>query len=171
MATVAGRATGLPIHPEGRDLLLLVVGAAYSFDRLADPPDAISTPLKATLLGAFIACAAGALRLMPRLPLATLALLPLLALAVLLYRQAKAFPLVKALLVPAVWTWAGLALPLADGSWFGWRSLARPVSLPLFLLLAAGCLLCDVNDAERDRSRGVRSLPVQVGVTGTLGIA
>jgi 4-hydroxybenzoate polyprenyltransferase len=105
------------------------------------------------------------------MPLGTLALLPVLSIAVLAYRQAKAYPFVKALLVPLVWTWAGLALPLADGSWLGWRSLAHPVALPLFLLLAAGCLLCDVNDADRDRASGVRSLPVQVGVGRTLQLA
>lgn len=171
VATVAGRATGLPVRAAGRNLLLLAIGAAYSFDRLADPPESSTSVLRGALGTAFALCAAGSLGCLPCLPLATLALLPVLGLAVLLYRWAKALPLVKALLVPLVWTWAGLALPLADGSWLGWRSLAHPVSLPLFLLLAAGCLLCDVNDVARDRDRGVKSLPVQLGVSRTLGIA
>lgn len=171
VAMVAGRATGLAVRPEGRDLLLLSIGAAYSFDRLADPPQGAPRLLQALLGAACAGCVAGGLRLMPRLPLPTLVLLPALSAAVLLYRWAKAYPFVKAVLVPLVWTWAGLALPLADGSWFGWRSLAHPVALPLFLLLAAGCLLCDVNDVDRDGGRGVRSLPVQLGVARTLGIA
>ncbi len=171
VATVAGRATGLPVSPAGRDLLLLGIGAAYSYDRLADPAEAASPALLALLRLGFVACAAGTLMLLPRMPVGTLALLPVLSTAVLAYRWAKAYPWVKALLVPLVWTWAGLALPLADGSWLGWRSLAHPVALPLFLLLAAGCLLCDVNDAARDRARGVRSLPVQVGVGRTLLVA
>lgn len=171
VATVAGRATGLPVSPAGRSLLLLGIGAAYTFDRLADPAEAAPGGLLALLGAGFLGCAAGVLALLPRMPPGTLALLPLLSLAVLGYRRAKAYPMVKALLVPLVWTWAGLALPLADGSWLGWRSLAHPVALPLFLLLAAGCLLCDVNDADRDLARGVRSLPVQVGVGRTLGLA
>ncbi len=171
LATVAGRATGRPVQPAGRNLLLLAIGAAYSFDRLADPPESAPPVLRALLWVAFAGCAAGTLGSLARLPLPTLVLLPVLSVAVLGYRWAKALPLVKALLVPLVWTWAGLALPLADGSWLGWRSLAHPVALPLFLLLAAGCLLCDVNDVARDRDRGVRSLPVQVGVPRTLGIA
>lgn len=171
VATVAGRATGLPVSTAGRGLLLLGIGAAYSFDRLADPSESVSPTLLALLRAGFAACAAGTLALLARMPLGTLALLPVLSIAVLAYRQAKAYPFVKALLVPFVWTWAGLGLPLADGSWLGWRSLAHPVALPLFLLLAAGCLLCDVNDADRDRASGVRSLPVQVGVGRTLQLA
>lgn len=171
VAMVAGRATGLPVSQAGRGLLLLGIGAAYSFDRFTDPAEAAAPVLLVLLRAGFLACAAGVLALLPRVPLGTLALLPVLSCSVLAYRRAKAYPMVKAVLVPLVWTWAGLALPLADGSWLGWRSLVHPVALPLFLLLAAGCLLCDVNDADRDRARGVRSLPVQMGVGRALGLA
>lgn len=171
LAEVAVQATGRPVSPAGRALLLLGIGAAYSFDRLVDPPASPTRVLRVVLGVAFVGCSAGVLGLLPWLPASSLSLLPLLAAAVVGYRKAKAFPLVKAFLVPLVWTWAGIALPLADPSWLGFRSLAQPVALPLFLVLASGCLLCDVNDVERDGLQGVRSLPVQVGLRWALVIA
>ena len=172
VSMVVGRATGLPLSPVGRGVLLLSIWAAYGFDRLMDgPSDGLSRGVSTTLWAGFAVAVAGVCLLVPRLPRGTLALLPVLSLAGLGYRRVKAYPMVKALLVPGVWTWAGVALPLADGSWFGWRALTHPVAAPLFLLIAAGTLLCDVKDAEQDRVRGVRSLPVQVGVAGTLALA
>lgn len=169
---VVGRATGLPLSLAGRGVLLLSIWAAYSFDRLMDgPAGGLSRGLSAILWAGFALAVAGVVLLLPGLPVGTLALLPLFSLAALGYRQVKAYPMVKAILVPGVWTWAGVALPLADGSWFGWRALMHPVAAPLFLLLAAGTLLCDVKDLDLDRSQGVRSLPVQVGLRGALALA
>lgn len=172
VSTVVGRATGQSPSGAGRGVLLLSIWAAYSLDRLVDsPPEGLARSLSAGLWMGFTAAVAGTMVLVSRLPAGTLALLPVLSAAGLGYRRLKAIPLVKAVLVPAVWTWAGVALSLADGSWFGWRALVLPVSAPLFLLIAAGTLLCDVNDVDRDRERGVRTLPVQVGVRGTLVLA
>jgi len=172
VSLVVGRATGLPLSSAGRGVLLLSIWAAYSFDRLMDAtPGGLSRGLAASLWAGFATAAAGILVLLPRLPIGTLALLLLLSVAGLGYRRVKGYPLVKAVLVPGVWTWAGIALPLADGSWIGWRALVHPVSVPLFLLISAGTLLCDVNDVDRDREQGVRSLPVQVGVARTLALA
>ncbi len=36
--------------------------------------------------------------------------------------------------------------------------------MPLMLLISAGCILCDVKDAEKDRKRHVPSLPVLLGI-------
>lgn len=175
VSEVVARATGLPFSPAGREVLLLTIWAAYSFDRLMDGspsfPHEHSRGLDAVLWAGFILAVARTLILLPKLPAGTLALLPVLSLAGLAYRRIKAFPWVKAVLVPGVWTWAGMALPLADGSWFGWRALLHPVSASLFLLIAAGCLLCDVKDVAEDCERGVRSLPAQVGVPRTLFLA
>ena len=161
-----------PGSTAGRDVFLWCILAAYSLDRLldraAEPPSRV---LVTSLWLGFGVALAGTAMALPGLPSGTLALLPVLSLASLGYRRLKPYPLVKALLVPLVWTWACLALPVADGSWFGWRSLLQPVGGPLFLLLASGTALCDVKDLAADRDGGVRSLPVQMGIPWTLGIA
>jgi 4-hydroxybenzoate polyprenyltransferase len=46
-----------------------------------------------------------------------------------------------------------------------------PIALPLLLLIAAGCLLCDLKDEESDRVSGVRSLPALVGGAATIRVA
>lgn len=172
VSEVVGRATGLPISSVGRGVLLMAIWAAYSFDRLIDPtPQELSRGLTKVLWTGFVAGGTGFLILLPRLPAGTLALLLPLTIVGLAYRRVKKYPMVKAVLVPGIWIWAGVALPLADGSWFGWRVLLQPVSVPLFLLIAVGCLLCDVKDVKEDRERGVQSLPAQLGVTWTLVIA
>ena len=157
---VVERATGRAADPAGLSLLLFGILAAYSLDRVSDPGDATSHPWvlwTLTITGA--GCTAVVALLLLRLPIETAALVPALGAAAVMYPWAKRLPLFKSIVVPVVWTWAVVALPFNDGSWLGWRWMALPVSLPLTLLIAAGCLLCDLKDEERDRRDGVLSLP------------
>jgi 4-hydroxybenzoate polyprenyltransferase len=106
-----------------------------------------------------------------RLPVQTSALVLILAATALLYPQLKKLPLTKTAALPLIWTWAALALPFNDGSWLGWHTLLLPVAGPLLLLIAAGCLLCDLKDEDDDREAGVRSLPAVLGGARTVHIA
>jgi 4-hydroxybenzoate polyprenyltransferase len=47
----------------------------------------------------------------------------------------------------------------------------QPVAMPLFLLNAAGCLLCDLKDEASDRLAGVHSVPAMFGGVATVRIA
>lgn len=172
LALVDGAARGQPVSPAGVGVLLWGICGAYSLDRIADPGfrPGSGEPrwLRRLLAGASVVSGVACLALARHLPIGTIALVPMLALAGLTYRQLKRHPVTKAFIVPAVWVWAGIALPMADGSWLGWRSVCQPITLPLFALVAAGCLLCDIKDAEADRASGVGSLPALHGVTGTV---
>ena len=46
-----------------------------------------------------------------------------------------------------------------------------PVTIPLTFVIASGCLLCDLKDAQADRDASVPSLPVVTGVHGTVAVA
>jgi 4-hydroxybenzoate polyprenyltransferase len=172
LALVDGASRGQPVSPAGMGVLLWGICGAYSLDRIADPGfrSGPEEPrwLRRLLGGASIVSGVACLALARHLPPGTAALVPVLAIAGLTYRQLKRHPLTKAFIVPAVWVWAGIALPIADGSWLGWRSVCRPITLPLFALVAAGCLLCDIKDAESDRASGVGSMPARHGVSGTV---
>ena len=161
---VVRRVSGRPLYLPGLAFLLLGIAAAYALDRLLDPPEDPGArtlrPLLAASLALAVPLGAGLAAL---LPARSLALVLLLGAGALGYRRWKRHPLAKALGVPLVWTWAGLVLPFRPASWFGWRALLSPVALPLFLLLAAGCLLCDLKDRDQDGRSGVRSFPVLVG--------
>ncbi len=171
LALVAHRATGRPWQPAGVGILLAGIVAAYSLDRVVDPAPAAPPWLRRTLIGAGgTATLAGAL-LVTALPRQTAVLVPVLALLASIYPAIKRLPLGKALLVPLVWTWAALALSVNDGSWFGWHALLLPVAPPMFLLMAAGCVLCDLKDEARDRAAGVASLPATLGATASIAIA
>jgi 4-hydroxybenzoate polyprenyltransferase len=106
-----------------------------------------------------------------QLPLQTAVLVPLLGAIALGYAHLKRVPLVKPVLLPVIWTWSVIALPYGDGSWFGWHALRLPIALPLVLLIAAGCLLCDLKDEQSDREEGVASLPAQLGATRSAQLA
>lgn len=166
LAGVARRASGREVSSAGLVTLLLGALAAYSLDRLR-PGGRWTRPLwlRAALLLAVAAALAGCLRMLPEIGRARLALLSALSVVALGYPWMKRLPWVKAVLVPAVWTCAAVALPL------GLASVLTPVAVPLFLLLAAGCLLCDVKDAEADRRSGVRSLPVELGIGPAIVVA
>lgn len=169
LVVVVHRATGRAVSSPGLCTLLLGALAAYSLDRLRETgPPGRPLWLRTALVGAVLASGLGGLLMLPLLSAPKIALLVALASVALAYPRAKRLPFVKAILVPAVWTCAGIVLPTADA---GWLAVLTPVAVPLFLLLAAGCLLCDVKDFEADRRCGVRSLPVQLGVGGTLAVA
>ncbi len=172
LTVVVERATGRAPDRDGLLVLLAGIAAAYSLDRLVDPPATADAPwlrgllaaaaATATLVGMVAAC---------RLPLQTSVLLPLLGATSMLYPRLKRRLATKALLLPLVWTWAAAALPFNDGSWFGWHVLQLPVTTPLLLLLSAGCLLCDLKDEAADRATGVASLPALLGRPAALGVA
>lgn len=163
-AFVVHHATRAPIEPVGLSLFLCGVVATYGLDRLLDPPQAHARLVTRLLVMTTVVSGAGVVLLARRLPMPTVAVLPLFALAAVGYAPLKRIALMKGAIVPLVWTWAAIALPFHDGSWFGWRWIEVPVAAPLFLLVASGCLLCDLKDVERDRQADVPSLPVRWGV-------
>lgn len=161
---VVHRATLRAPDQAGVAFLLLGICAAYSLDRVLDrgPEPARPWVRRTLIVTAALSMLAGAL-VLTRMPLQTAAIVPLLSIAALAYRNLKRLPLAKNVFVPLVWTWATIALPFPDGSWFGWRWIAEPIAPPLFLLLTAGVLLCDLKDEPHDRRAGVASLAVVVG--------
>jgi 4-hydroxybenzoate polyprenyltransferase len=160
---VVHRAMSRTDDPVGLQVLLFGVVAAYSLDRVVDAselqPDWMTWSLAA--VGALAAgrCAA----LLHDLPMQTAAIVPAVGAIATAYPYAKRWPLLKTFVVPLVWTWCAIALPFNDGSWLGWHWIVAPVALPLLLLLAAGCLLCDLKDEWRDRRAGVASIPARFG--------
>ena len=172
LIVVVHRATGRAASPFGVAALLSGIVAAYSLDRVADAPVDVVRPwvtrmLTITGVAAVIVCGvAGA-----QLPLRTMLLVPLLGATSLLYPALKQMPLTKTVALPVVWTWASIALPFGDGSWLGWRGMTIPIAAPLLLLIASGCLLCDLKDEDADRLAGVRSLPALAGRAATLRAA
>lgn len=172
LTIVVQRATQRAADRNGVAALLFGIVAAYSLDRVLDPSAHarqrwMMRLLATTGVAAALACGIVALRL----PLRTAALVPAIGAAALLYPRLKALPLTKTAVLPAVWTWAVIALPFNDGSWFGWHALLTPVAAPLLLLIASGALLCDLKDEAGDRSAGVRSLPALVGGKATVRVA
>jgi 4-hydroxybenzoate polyprenyltransferase len=164
LTVVVQRATGRAADVYGLIALLSGIFAAYSLDRVIDPPASqrygwISRVLATSGVVSAIACGVASLRL----PWETAALVPALGAAALLYPLLKQLPLTKTVALPLVWTWASIALPFNDGSWLGWHAVLQPVAVPLLLLIGAGCLLCDLKDEDGDRLAGVRSLPAMLG--------
>ena len=155
----------------GLATLFFGILAAYSLDRVLDPSghDGRRVTMLLAVVGSLATAACGAAAW--HLPLQTLAVVPLLGVVSMSYPTLKRAPLVKSLVLPTVWIWAVLALPFGDGSLFGWRVLLQPVVLPLLLLNAVGCLLCDVKDEARDRAAGVQSVPALFGRTLSLRLA
>lgn len=172
LTVVVQRATGREADLYGIATLLSGIFAAYSLDRVLDPPAARGQSWMTRMLvfagvSSAIVCGLAA----SRLPLRTAALVPALGAASLLYPSLKQIPITKTVALPAVWTWASIALPFNDGSWLGWHAVLQPVALPLLLLIGAGCLLCDLKDEAGDRRAGVRSLPAMFGGTATVRVA
>ena len=172
LMVVVQRAMGRAAQPAGVAALLCGIVAAYSLDRVLDSaahalPGWMMRVLTVTGVLAALACGVAALRL----PLRTAALIPALGAASLLHPRLKALALTKTIALPLVWTWAVIALPFNDGSWLGWHGLANPIAPAVFLLVASGCLLCDLKDEAVDRSAGVRSVPARLGGDATVRIA
>lgn len=169
IALVIQRATGLPFSPAGIQLYLLVICAAYSFDRLMDHTGKEHAAwLTATLWAGFLFSTALGLFLAFFLSIQTISALLVFSVITLFYRKAKRFPFLKTVLVAVVWTWAGVALPFANHEWFAWQFWTLDASLPLVMLIAAGCILCDFKDLKFDHEGGVRSLPVMFGLRKTI---
>lgn len=171
LTVVVHRATGRPIDPVGLGLLLCGIAAVYSLDRVVDLWPHRSGWLSPLLIGAGTTASAMCALFMWRLPLQTAVVAPLMATIAVLYPVLKRVPLAKTILVSVAWTWSAIAFPFNDGSWAGWRWTQLPVAAPLLLLIAAGCLLCDLKDAESDRASKVWSLPVLLGIETTAAIA
>ena len=171
LATVVGRATGRPWQAAGTAMLALGIVVTYSLDRLRDAPRAMTPQLWRALAAVTAAAALATALLLPFLPRETAVLVPLFGVVAALYPVLKRFTLGKTVVVPAIWTWGAIALPFNDGAWFGWHWLFEPIALPLFLLLAAGCLLCDLKDEAADRHAGVHSLPASIGSPAAARVA
>lgn len=171
VALVVRRATARPWDPAGLAVLLLGICAAYSLDRVLDAPRGLAPWVRTTLIGATAGSTLVIGLLLPALPLETAAIVPLVGAVAVLYRMAKRIPLAKTILVPVLWTWSAIALPFNDGSWLGWHWVRQPVAIPIGLLMAAGCLLCDLKDEASDRDAGIPSLPVVAGPTAATAIA
>lgn len=176
LTVVVARATGRTPDLAGLATLLWGITAAYSLDRVIDPADGTAPShadrwMRPVLIGmgavSSLLCALSAMRLDPQ----TAALVPALGVAALLYPELKRVPLTKTVALPVVWTWASIALPFNDGSWFGWHAVRLPIAVPLLLLIGAGCLLCDLKDEEHDRVAGVQSLPALIGGAATVRVA
>jgi len=168
IAQVVQRATGVPLYSNGLILFLAGIWAAYSLDRLTDDSTRQSRFLKfALIFGLIISivlCAFSAAHLSWK----TLSAVAIFSLLALLYRRLKKFPLLKTLIVAMVWVWAGVALSISNDEWFVWNWWTMSAAIPLFLLIAAGCILCDLKDVESDKKQNVRSLPVIFGVRQTI---
>lgn len=168
IAQVVHRATNVPLYSNGLMLFLSGIWAAYSLDRLADSPPNQPRFLRVALfIGLFfsvILCAVSAAHLSVK----TLSAVLVFSFLAVLYRRLKKYPLLKTLIVAMVWVWAGVALSVANDEWLGWQWWTISASLPLLLLIAAGCILCDFKDMKADEEQGVKSLPVLLGIQKTI---
>ena len=168
IAQVVHRATGMPFYSNGLMLFLAGIWAAYSLDRLADASPAQSRFVRAALLFGLLAsvilCAFSA----AHLSIKTLSAVAVFSFLALLYRRLKKYPLLKTLVVAVVWVWAGVALSIANDRWFSWDWWTMSATLPLLLLIAAGCILCDLKDVKADEKDHIRSLPVLFGIRRTI---
>jgi len=169
---VVQRATSLTPNRFGLAALLSGILAAYSLDRVVDPGSTLRRPVLDRLL-TLTGCTAAFVCLMAalHLPIETASVIPVLGGTALVYSRLKRHAIVKTVLLPAVWIWAAFALPFNDGSWLGWHVLLQPITAPLLLLNAAGCLLCDLKDEASDRREGVRSLAAVYGGSATIWTA
>ncbi len=168
IAQVVHRATGAPLYSNGLMLFLAGIWAAYSLDRLADASPAQSRLVRIALLAglaiAVVLCAFSA----AHLSIKTLSAVAVFSSLALLYRRLKKYPLLKTLIVAIVWVWAGVALSIANDQWFSWSWWMMSATVPLLLLLAAGCILCDLKDVKADEKQQVRTVPVMFGVRKTI---
>lgn len=168
IAQVVHRATGIPLYSNGLILFLAGIWAAYSLDRLTDEPTRQSRFLKIALVSGLVAAVALCAFSAAHLSLKTLSAVAVFSFLALLYRRLKKFPLLKTFIVALVWVWAGAALSVKTDEWFGGDWWTMSAAIPLFLLIAAGCILCDLKDVEADKKQNVRSLPVLFGVRRTV---
>ena len=168
LAHVIQHATGAAFFDTGLAILLAGIGAAYSFDRIIDSThgeEKISW-LKIALYGGVVVGSGTIIFLVAttKVDIHLLGIIAILSGASLVYSRLKQLPLFKTAVVAVAWTWACFALPL-NGSRCNWLYL--DVTFPLILMIAAGCILCDLKDAEEDRAMNIPSLPVLFGIRAT----
>src|SRR5262249_5960683 len=154
------RAPGAPFSAPGLTGYLAGIASAYSLDRLLDRSAEYPRWFRNGLVGVFAVSTPLGLAAAVWLPAEKLRAALGFAAASLFYRRLKRYPMVKTAVGAAVWTWAAAALPIERAEWAAWDWWSIDASWPLFLLLSAGCILCDFKDVERDRETGVGSLPV-----------
>ena len=168
VAQVVQRATGEPLYTDGLMLFLSGIWAAYSLDRIADSapnqPLFLRFALWFGLVVSIILCAFSA----SFVSVKTLSAVAVFSFLAILYRRLKKYPLLKTLIVAIVWVWASVALTIANNEWFSWSWWTMNATLPLILLIAAGCILCDFKDLEADKRHDVKSVPVMFGVRKTV---
>jgi len=169
---VIQHAEGTVCSQAGLTLLLAGIGAAYSLDRVIDTPEGTKmTPwLRGTLWGGVALCVGIIIFLVAtnKIDHRVLGVIAILTTAGLVYSRLKRLPLLKTAVVAIAWTWACFALPFNGG--VGHLPFFD-VLLPLMLLIAAGCILCDLKDIEVDRRQQIPSLPAIFGIRTTCLIA
>ncbi len=169
LAETMRHALGAPFTSWGLTLFLAGVGAAYTVDRLIDPPQASNPPpLQGTLWKAAILFAGLTLFAALQMPHSLQAGVFILSAISLAYPRLKHLPLAKTAAIALAWTWASATLPFAGA---GRLSSILAIPVPLFLMIAANAILCDLKDRERDRQNHVPTLPVLLGPLAACRIA
>lgn len=168
IAQVVHKTTGAPLYSNGVMLFLSGIWAAYSLDRLVDGKTQQTLFLRVALAVGLVFSIALCAFSAAHLSIKTLSAVLVFSFLAVLYRRLKKYPLLKTFVVALCWVWAGAALSIANDEWFGWNWISVGTSVPLFLLIAAGCILCDFKDVDADARSGVKSLPVMLGVRKTV---
>lgn len=162
LAVVVSHAVGGSFSEPGLILLMAGIGAAYSLDRLVER-ELQSAWLTRALWCVLVFCG-GVICITLAYPTSNpnlLKIVLILTAGSLLYTQLKKLPIAKTVIVAVSWTWACSTLPCpTDGN--NW--LSCEITLPLILLIASGCILCDLKDQHEDQHRGIPTLPVLLGV-------
>jgi 4-hydroxybenzoate polyprenyltransferase len=169
LAQVVAGASGAEPTGAGLAALLGGIAAAYALDRMVDGDGRarwVSLALGLVAAGgagvALVALALGSTSLGAWVSAGALGLLSAS------YPLIKRLPTAKTLVVAAAWTWACSTLPFL-GSTEGRGAVAT--SGVVFLAVAAGCILCDIKDRDRDAEGGVPSLAARFGVRTACGVA
>ena len=169
IAIVIHNATGMPFLSSGLYLYLLGICATYNLDRLLDNKDPFRPRwLTVALVFGFSVSFLFGLLLSINISAQSFSALLLFSIFALFYFQLKKIPFIKTILISVVWVWAGIGLPFANPHWFAWQFWTMKISVPLVMLVACGCLLCDIKDIRSDSDDGVRSLAVLLGQRKTL---
>ncbi len=167
-------ALGIPFAPWGLTLFLAGIGAAYTVDRLIDPAERRRDRLQQarmprwlhrTLWSAALCFSGVTLLAALRMPRSLQTTAFILSAASLAYPLLKRLPLAKTAAIALAWTWASGSLPFPVSRIAPWWRL--DLALPLFLLVAANAILCDLKDREHDREDGIPAFPVLFGPRAT----
>jgi 4-hydroxybenzoate polyprenyltransferase len=154
--------------PVGLILLMAGIGAAYSFDRMIDEPVQKSAPkwFRGILLATLLICTGTIciLAIAGMIGTNSLRVLAVLTGASLIYSRLKCLPLAKTAVVTLAWIWACATLPFPESAH---HRVLLDVTLPLTLMIAAGCILCDLKDVKEDLQEHIPSLPALFGVRST----